>query len=246
MRSGALAVVRFNWPFYALSGLVALAALIVLLMSPNETLVRGAALAAIPAIYFALASFLASFFVYDLSGITKWEWLREIVPRDAKAIANINAGFDDTTDAIRGLFPQAMVETWVFFDPSRQTERSIVRARKDQPARSAFEFDSSRLPLPAQSQDAVLLLFAAHEMREADERERFFRTAAAALRIGGVMVVVEHLRDFANALVYGPGAWHFYPRHEWLRLGKLAGLSLQSERQWTPFVRVFVFQLTCE
>jgi hypothetical protein len=42
---------------------------------------------------------------------------------------------------------------------------------------------------------------------------------------------VEHFRDGANTAVFGPGAWHFLPRAEWLRLAAHAGLRPAAERR---------------
>lgn len=58
----------------------------------------------------------------------------------------------------------------------------------------------------------------------------------------GRVVLVEHLRDLAAALAFGPGLFHFRPRGEWMRLATLTGLTLERERPITPFVRVLVFR----
>ncbi|MDH6121006.1 hypothetical protein ABH930_005130 [Kitasatospora sp. GAS204A] len=59
------------------------------------------------------------------------------------------------------------------------------------------------------------------------------------LRPGGTLILVEHLRDAANTAVYGPGAWHFLPRSEWLRLAYGAGLVEAGERRIGGFATAF-------
>jgi hypothetical protein len=56
-------------------------------------------------------------------------------------------------------------------------------------------------------------------------------TRVAAPR--GKVIVVEHLRDLAAALAFGPGISHFFPRREWLRMGSVAGLAVERERRIT-------------
>jgi hypothetical protein len=55
-------------------------------------------------------------------------------------------------------------------------------------------------------------------------------------------VIVEHLRDAATILAFGPGAWHFARRQDWFDAGTSAGLELVDERRLSPWVRGFVFE----
>lgn len=43
-----------------------------------------------------------------------------------------------------------------------------------------------------------------------------------------------------------PGIVHFYPRSEWLRLGRDVGLEVERERRMTPFIRVFVHRVKAQ
>ncbi|MBA3685567.1 MAG: class I SAM-dependent methyltransferase, partial [Planctomycetes bacterium] len=96
------------------------------------------------------------------------------------------------------------------------------------------------LPLPDAWADAVFVLFAAHEVRDDAERAALFCELRRVLAPGAAIHVVEHLRDPANVLAYGPGAWHFLARATWLRTFAAAALHVTSERRMTPFLRWFV------
>ena len=53
------------------------------------------------------------------------------------------------------------------------------------------------------------------------------------------MILVEHGRDVANFLAFGPGFMHFFAPSEWRRTASEAGLNLVGETRITPFVRVY-------
>jgi SAM-dependent methyltransferase len=122
------------------------------------------------------------------------------------------------------------------------TEPSIVRARQLSLDRTATPADFRALPLADGSQEAIFLVFAAHELRRSESRERFFLEIARALAPGGRAVLVEHLRDGWNFLAFGPGFLHFLPRREWLRLAAAAGLTVREDFRITPFVAVLVLE----
>jgi ubiquinone/menaquinone biosynthesis C-methylase UbiE len=121
-------------------------------------------------------------------------------------------------------------------------EPSIARARRAGPhPAGTVSARGDALPLPDASADAVFLILAAHELRRADDRRALFREVGRILRAGGRLVLVEHLRDPANFLAFGPGSGHFYPRREWLGATREAGLTLHREIALTPFVRCLTF-----
>jgi hypothetical protein len=122
------------------------------------------------------------------------------------------------------------------------TEPAIARARHQKPVAPGVPARSDALPVDNGWADAVFLLMTAHEIRAPAKREQFFRELARILSVGGKVVVVEHLRDWANAAAFGPGVFHFLPRGEWLRLAAVAGLEVEREQRFTPFVRVFVYR----
>jgi len=163
------------------------------------------------------------------------------VPEAPRSMVNIHAGFDESSEALSTLYPSAELRILDFYNPQRTTEPSIARARAAfPPARSAESVSVDSLPLTDASQDLALLFLAAHEIRNDDQRAKLFREIRRSLRRQGRVVLVEHLRDAANAIAYGPGCLHFHSRATWLRAIQGAGLALVSESKITPLVRVFV------
>src|SRR5438034_711536 len=73
------------------------------------------------------------------------------------------------------------------------------------PAPSTLTSRHDAWPVPADSTDVVLALLAIHELRTEAERSAWFAESRRCLRKGGRVVLVEHVRDVANFLVFGPG-----------------------------------------
>src|SRR6185369_12297714 len=92
----------------------------------------------------------------------------------------------------------------------------------------------------AESADLVLGLLAIHELRSEAERSAWFAEAKRCLRKGGRVVLVEHLRDIANFLAFGPGFLHFHSPASWRRCWECAGFRSIDEFSVTLFVRIFV------
>ena len=238
---GALRILRYNGRFFLLAGL-----LVVLAGSAalSRTLSPGVAMAAALLATLTLASMalslVVSHYVYDRSTLARWDWLLpRIEPPPCRWIA-IHAGLDDATPALRRLFPGAFGRALDVYDPRDMTEPSIAAARRlDTPPERATPVSAIALPLATGSSDLVVLFFVAHELRRAASREGLFGELGRIVAPGGRVVVVEHLRDLANVLAFGPGALHFLPRREWLRLAASGGLVVREEARLTPFVRAF-------
>ena len=240
---GVLQIVRYNWSLYIVAVLVStLVVFLVDVVHPPAALAGLLILGALAAIFWLALSLAVSHYVYDRSDLYRWEWIRDRVAPGPRHVVNIHAGLDETSLALRAMYPAAEVTILDVYDPAEMPEPSIARARRE--ARSTLESvtaDFRRLPLKTASADLVTVIFVAHELRTAASKEAFFREASRVIQPGGRLLLVEHLRDGWNLATFGPGALHFFPRHEWLRVAGATGFQLVEEFSRTVFVRAFVF-----
>lgn len=242
--AGVIKIVRFNVQFYLFSA-IGLFAVIFLVASQRLpqwlelVILCGAAVAA----FWTLSSLFASWYVYDHIGVTRWHWLRSRLPIPPNRWANIHAGLDESTSALRQMFPQTEGAVVDIYDSGEMTEPSIARARRMHPSGEPFRPGRhDALPLPDNDCDAVFLLFAAHELRAVEHRTELLRETARVLRGTGYVVLVEHLRDWKNFLAFGPGFLHFHSKRNWLRGIRDAGLIVEQESHVTPLVQCFVLR----
>jgi SAM-dependent methyltransferase len=238
---GVLQILRFNGRFYAGTLAVSGAGLLALPYLPLPLLPRvalGAGLFA--ALYWMCASLAVSHYVYDRYPLYDLTWIARSLSHAPRRWVNIHAGLDETSEIIAALFPSAEGEVWDIYDPQEMTEPSIEEARRSRPA--CLHVDWRALPLADRTLDAAFLIFAAHELRLAESRARFFQELARVLRPGGEVVLVEHLRDWPNFLAFGPGFLHFHSPGAWRRAAAAAALEVRAEFSRTPFVHVFIFR----
>lgn len=242
---GTIQIVLYNWPSYVLGALACFTTLALAQIAAWPSFLRlvldsGGAIAG----FWLVGSLLASYWVYDHSALCRWEWIAGLFPVPPSRWANIHVGLDETTLKLRELFPGTTSTILDLYDPVEMTEPSIRRARKLTPAPvPAAHAEVTALPFSSQELDAAFLIFAAHEIRRPELRLCFFRELRRVLKPGGRILIVEHLRDLPNFLVFGPGFFHFHPRGEWRRLANEAGLAVAREFRFTPFVGVFLLQI---
>jgi SAM-dependent methyltransferase len=201
--------------------------------------VAGASLA----IFWLIASLVVSHIVYDRSTLRRWTWIESALGFTPARWINLHAGLDESTPALRRLFPSSTSRVLDFFDAAEMTERSILRARRlarnEIPAETV---DFRHLPLADASVDAAMLLLSAHELRTRDSRTALFTEIRRALVPGGKIILAEHLRDWKNFIAFGPGFLHFFSRREWRETAAAARLTVEREFQITPFIGVFVLR----
>ena len=240
---GVLQIVRYNWSLYIVAVLVStLVVLLVDVVHPPAALAGLLILGAIAAVFWLALSLAVSHYVYDRSDLYRWGWIRDRVVPSPRHVVNIHAGLDETSLALQEVYPAAEMTILDIYDAGEMPEPSIARARRE--ARSTLASvtaDFRRLPLETASTDLVTVIFVAHELRRAAAKEAFFREASRVLQPGGRLLLVEHLRNGWNLAAFGPGAFHFFPRHEWLRVAGATGFQPGEEFSRTVFVRAFVF-----
>ncbi|MEA2602616.1 MAG: hypothetical protein QOF89_3608 [Acidobacteriota bacterium] len=240
---GMLQILHYNRPMYVRAVAVSLATILAVALLPIPRLLVVLALAGVAAgLLWSASSLLVSHWIYDRSPLSQWDWLARLLPAAPHHWASLHAGLDETFGALARIFPAEGGTVLDFYDPAEMTEPSIVRARRLSLDRTATPADFRALPLADASQDAIFLIFAAHELRRPDSRRRFFLEIARTLAPGGRAVLVEHLRDRQNFLAFGPGFLHFFPHREWLRLAASADLAVREDFRITPFVAVLVLE----
>jgi ubiquinone/menaquinone biosynthesis C-methylase UbiE len=236
---GVANVFRFNWHFYLLAAVGAMIffALGQYFDSTVSYIVGILVLAQ------AATSLSITFYVYDLSKLYSLDWLDKISVTPSGSFINLNAGFDESSELLQIRYPSAKISVYDFYDAATHTEVSIKRARKAEPLHTKkTKIDSSKIPLGDGDADAAFLFFSAHEIRNHDERVRFFAELRRVCTDDGRIVVTEHIRNFANLLAYNIGAFHFLPRSVWENTFEDAGLKVASEIKTTAFVTTFLLK----
>ena len=230
-------IVYFNWHFYVLFVVLFTVGLFLLYFLHDTTIKRWLVLALIAGSYSVLASFIVSIYVYDFSRIYKLPWI--LNNNSPSKILNIHAGFDETSNVIQEKRPNSELVRCDFYNPLKHTEISIERARRKYPQVSSMRIESNRLPFESESMDEVYVIFAAHEIRNNDERSAFFKEVYRVLIPGGTVYVTEHVRDLANCLAYTVGVFHFFTSQNWISTFKTTGFYSIEKLPFTPFVTTF-------
>jgi ubiquinone/menaquinone biosynthesis C-methylase UbiE len=236
---GVLNIIRFNWHFYVLS--LGFLLLFLVLLITYQSLYGYFWMACIAILWLNIVSLSVSYYVYDLSGLYDFNWL-DIQGAEDKII-NISAGFDETSAILVKKFMAAELIVLDFYDPLTHTEVSIKRARKAYPAfPGTRSVESVNLQLEENSADKIFVILSAHEIRNKDERIKFFKELKRLVKPSGQIFIVEHLRDRANFLAYSFGFFHFYSKSTWCEVFQAAELKFQNEIKITPFISTFILE----
>lgn len=227
-------IIRFNWHFYVLSAVLLLSGCLLRHLIFVPVLLGLMVLS-------VLLSLVVSWYIYDGSKLYELSWLNAIPVSPGQRIINIHAGFDETSALLRNKYPMAEMQVFDFYDPAKHTEISIERARKAYaPYPGTIRISTAEVPLQPASVAVIFLLFAAHEIRNEEERKHFFGQLQHSLQPGGRIIVLEHRRDVPNFIAYNIGFLHFFSRKTWMRTFATAQLSIEKEIRITPFLSAFI------
>ena len=239
--SGAMRIFLYNWPTYVATWGFAGALAILAWRACGVSAWVFAAAAAVAALW-SVVSLAVSSYVYDHSVLSGASWVRALVPERIETWASIDAGLDAEV-TLDDVMPGACIARLDVYDGETVYAPSVRRARATTPrAHVATPSRATALALADSSCDLIAVVFTAHEIRDASNREAFFIEVCRSLRAGGRMLLVEHLRDGANFCAFGPGFVHFQPRAEWLRLAGVAGLRVALETRVTPWVMALALE----
>lgn len=239
---GVLAIARFNWPWYLGAAVVLAAAALLALTGTSANWLPWTALFA--SAWFLVGSVIASHWVYDRSDLYRFGWLaRALGPRTSPVPRFVlcHAGYDEVSPALRRHLEPAAWRVLDHFAAMTTTEPSLRRAHGSlSPVPGVEAAPPGSWPVADRWADAVFAILAIHELRRHDERVAWFAAARRCLLPGGRVLLVEHVRDLANLLAFGPGFLHFHAPRTWRRAWQAAGLRCLDGFRVTPFVRVFV------
>ncbi|WP_037573566.1 SulP family inorganic anion transporter [Sporocytophaga myxococcoides] len=237
---GVTNIILFNWHTFVIALIFILLLIIGKYYFLDNILFNIAILATLLSIVISLVT---SLYIYDLTDLYKLSFLDKLIALKPASIVNINAGFDEISEVVKSRYPDSRFSVFDFYDPLLHTEISIERARKlYEPYPETQVINTKAVPLEEGSVDVILLMFAAHEIRNEEERIIFFEQLRKAITIQGMIIVVEHQRDLINFFAYNIGFFHFYSKNNWLKVFTEAGLEVSKEIKITPFISGFALK----
>lgn len=119
---GVWNIIRFNWHFYVLS----LGFLLIIILLSNYTNSTFRPYLFIIGLLIFLPTFISlcvSYYVYDLSGLYKLNWITDSKAIEKSTIININAGFDETSFLLKDKLPNSIL---LIFDWSQNVSSSYA------------------------------------------------------------------------------------------------------------------------
>lgn len=228
-------IVRFNWHFFLLAFLVVLGLGIVYFFVSGGLKIL-VLMGILGVIVFTVVPLVVSWYVYDGSDLYDMKWLDKLEIFSPEKVVNIHAGFDEISLFLSSKFPEAELAAFDFYNPKKHTEVSIKRARALYPAyKDTISISTETIPLLDNTTDLIIGFLAFHEIRKDKEKQQFFSEIKRVLKSNGLVIIVEHLRDFPNFLAYNLGAFHFFESKVWQDSFQKSGFKIVKKNKTYSF-----------
>jgi len=234
--AGVAKIVRFNWPWYGGAVLATVAGLVVLACGGVDESVQIMILSGLAvANGWLVMSLVVSHVIYDVSALSQGCWLQA---QHESTVIILHAGHDEASSHVQRLLPQAACHAFDVCGADAPMAPSLRRARSEATAAS-LAIQPDHIPVPDGVADLVVIIFAAHELRDRHARVQLFTDICRVIGTTGRAIVVEHQRDWWNWLAYGPGCFHFLSRATWMDTFIHARLQVVRDDTITPWVHRF-------
>lgn len=235
---GLLNVVRFNYSKYLAASLIGILGLFFLLSTEDNTIQLMAILSQTSWLVI-LSSLIASYWVYDRSNLYDLKFLENELAKSKTKIINIHAGFNEIGEILNLKYPNAERHHFNIYPALSQKEKSIQIAERQGSSCRSIELRSFQIPLKSNLADLTLLFFAAHEIRNPENRLAFFKEIKRVQKKGGQVFITEHHRDLANFMAYNFGFFHFYTKKTWQLLFIKSGFQIVDIVKQNPWVSTY-------
>lgn len=237
---GVIKIIQFNYDKF-LYALCLLIVLIILRLNVKNVLYEVVSCLIFLLTLSIFLSLIISFYIYDCSDLYKMNWLNKLNVKPNSSVANISAGFDETSLLLIKKLRPNHFEKFDFYNEGLHTEKSIKVARRLYPPSNDIKPITTSKPFThKQTYNYIFLIFSAHEIRNNKERSSFFCQLKNQLSKEGKIIVVEHRRDFVNFLAYNVGFFHFLSQSCWLKTFEDAGCYVEKRFSITPFVQLYL------
>ena len=232
----------FNKKAFIAAGVIICLGLIVLLtISLAQIWFWSLLLFVFGTVYFTGISLLASYYIYDRSDLYRFTWLSPYLPSSAR-LYNIIAGYAESGSFLEKAFPTNKIKHLDFFEEGITVTSSIITA-KNTTAPIESKIISYNNWQEGEKAETILFMQSLHELRSATQKRACLEEAATHLQAGGKIIVAEHLCDWRNFLIYGPGAFHFFGNRHYQKIFETANLRVTNLFTITPFVQVYILSV---
>ena len=232
----------YSWPLYLTSLVIILVSLFVLFYADASQAFKIAiSLVLALTSWLTISSIIGFMWMYDLSTFPSCKWIEQLQLTPNNCL-QINTGLEQTRLNLKLAYPEATHQEFDIFDHDSMSSPPINRARKSEGlTNNCTPYDS--IPLKNGWSNATFIVLSAHEIRNSVERDKMFNEAIRKTEKGGHIILVEHIRDLFNTIVFGPGVFHFYGHKLWINLDSRFAIEHQTNFSATPFFRIYKFKV---